>query len=84
MKWLERLLNKRQESTDNVKTNLALLPYAGVDTCQPEWCVERYKDGKWQQFGKCYKYMDDAISALVDWSHMYVGEEFRVSKTKRC
>lgn len=81
MKWLERLLNKQQESTDNVKTKEAA---CCDNACQPEWCVERYKDGKWQQFGKCYKYMDDAISALVDWSHMYVGEEFRVSKTKRC
>lgn len=42
------------------------------------WCVQRYKDKQWKQFGRTYRSKEDAISALIDWNHMFVGEEFRV------
>jgi len=77
MKWLKQLMNKQCESTTNVKTE-----QQEEHSCQRDWCVERYKDGSWKQFGKGYRVLEDAVSALVDWQHMFVGEEFRVAKVK--
>ena len=72
MNWLKLFMNKQCESTTNVtKTE---------EPCKPEWCVQRYKDKRWQQFGKGHRDIDDAVSAMIDWQHMFVGEEFRVAK----
>lgn len=42
------------------------------------WVVQRYKDGRWQNFGRVYHDKEVAINALIDWQAMFQGTEFRV------